>query len=126
MALDPESKQRARDLRHNATPAERILWKHLRGRRFVGIKFRRQQPLGPFIADLFCAELRLIIELNGETHVGREAADRRRQQWLEDNGFKVLRFWNTDIYEDLEVVLEAIWNECERRRAMFGPARLEK
>ena len=113
---DPALRDRARLLRRNTTPAERILWSDLRGRRFADFKFRRQQIIGAFIVDFFCAEIALVVELDGETHLGKESLDQRRQAWLEGQGFRVLRFWNTDVYEDHEVVLEAIWAVCDLRR----------
>jgi very-short-patch-repair endonuclease len=106
-------KQRARELRREANPAEQILWRLLRGRRFAGYKFRRQCPYGPYILDFFCATVRLIVELDGESHLGRDETDAVRQQWLEGQGLKVLRFWNNQIYDDLESVMEMIWSACE-------------
>ncbi|MBL8797016.1 MAG: endonuclease domain-containing protein [Planctomycetia bacterium] len=104
--------EKARRLRKESTPAEKILWSILRDRRLQGFKFRRQQPLGPYVVDFFCAQLRLILELDGESHVGREHEDAARQQWLEQQGIRVLRFWNPDIYDDREAVLESIWQTC--------------
>src|SRR5581483_5168209 len=104
--------QRARELRREMTRTEKRLWPELRGRRFSGFKFRRQTPLAGFIADFYCARARLAIELDGESHVGQEARDKNRQQALESAGVKVLRFWDTAIYEDLDAVLEMIWREC--------------
>lgn len=106
----------ARRLRREMTPAEKVLWKHLRGRRFAGIRFRRQQPVGSYIADFFCAEARLILELDGESHVGREERDAHRQRVLEGERHLVLRFWNPEVYDEIDVVLEAIWQAIERRR----------
>jgi very-short-patch-repair endonuclease len=109
--------ERARELRREMTPAEIILWKHLRDRRFSGFKFRRQQPINDAwsIADFFCASALLIIELDGETHVGRDTEDQERQARLESLGYRVLRFWNHDVYDDLDTVLEAIWSACAER-----------
>jgi len=115
MKKDPLLKERARQLRHNAAPAEVILWKILRGRRFAGFKFRRQQPTGPYIVDFFCAQLKLVVELDGETHLGREKNDEERDAWLQEQGFKVVRFWNPLVYEDREAVEDTIWRECEER-----------
>jgi very-short-patch-repair endonuclease len=115
MAPNQEQVRRARDLRRNSTPAEVILWRELRGRRFAGFKFRRQRPVGPFVADFFCHGCGLIVELDGESHVGNEASDQSRQTTLEGWGYKVMRFWNPDVYDDLESVLEAIYQECVRR-----------
>src|SRR5262249_42313714 len=106
-------KQRARELRRNATPAEQILWRLLRGRRFGGYKFRRQRPYGPNIVDFYCAKARLVVELDGESHLGREEPDTARQHWLESQGLKVLRFWKNQIYDELESVMGMIWRACE-------------
>jgi very-short-patch-repair endonuclease len=99
------------------TPAEAILWKHIRGRRFDGLKFRRQQPINEAraIADFFCAAATLIVELDGDSHVGREPEDASRQARLEALGYGVLRFWNHEIYEDLDTVLDNIWMACAER-----------
>jgi very-short-patch-repair endonuclease len=74
-----------------------------------------------FIVDFYCAEAGLVLEIDGETHLGKEALDQRRQGWLEQQGYTVLRFWNTDVYDDLEVVLEAIWLECGARKLNPSP-----
>jgi very-short-patch-repair endonuclease len=107
-----ELKQRSRELRKESTPAESILWKHLRSRRFASFKFRRQYIVGPFIADFYCASRALVIELDGETHLGRGDDDQSRQAYLERQGLKVLRFWNNMIYDELDSVLECIYREC--------------
>lgn len=103
---------RARSLRRPLTPAEAVLWKHLRGRRLGGSKFRRQQPIGPYIADFFCPAARLVVELDGDTHVGREAHDAARDEYLRAVGCRVIRFWNTAVYDGLDDVIEAVWNAC--------------
>ena len=112
----PLAKERARNLRRRSTDAERILWHELRGRRFDGLRFRRQQPIGPYIVDFYCSEARLVIELDGETHRGRELADRERQSRLELEGLRVLRAGNEEVYDNLEGVLEAIWEVCRAAR----------
>jgi very-short-patch-repair endonuclease len=121
MAQEPEHVRRARELRRKLTPAEVILWRELRGRRFSNYKFRRQRPIGSFIADFYCHEAKLIVELDGQTHIGREDYDGRRQSELQGWGLKVLRFWNTAVYDDLECVLEAIFDECYRRAPKKPP-----
>jgi very-short-patch-repair endonuclease len=98
----------ARQLRAEMTPAERILWRKLRNRRFGGAKFRRQQPLDWYIADFFCAAARLVIELDGDSHMGKEERDARRQAYIESHNLRVLRFWNFEVYDDLEWVLDCI------------------
>src|SRR5438552_17232539 len=106
MRQDKLGTRRARELRQAMTPTESRLWRHLRGRRFAGYKFRRQTPVAGYITDFYCARARLIIELDGESHVGKETADANRQQALETKGFKVLRIWDTEAYDALDAVLE--------------------
>jgi very-short-patch-repair endonuclease len=105
---------RARELRKHMTPAERILWVRLRGRRFAGYKFRRQQPIleANAIADFYCPTARLVVELDGETHVGRDAHDAARLLRLEAAGLTVLRFPNPAVYDDLPAVEDTIWAAC--------------
>jgi very-short-patch-repair endonuclease len=117
MSGNHSPRSRARRLRKDQTPAESRLWFELRNRRFVGHKFRRQHPLGPYVADFYCHEAALIIELDGESHLGRETYDRQRQDWLEAQGFKVLRFYNNDIPANLDEMLECIFRECRSRTA---------
>ena len=106
--------KRARQLRTTMTDAERRLWACLRNRRFVGYKFRRQHPLGPFIADFACIEHRLVIEADGGQHA-ESATDQRRSRWLERRGWRVLRFWNTDILANTEGVQEMILAVLNKR-----------
>jgi adenine-specific DNA-methyltransferase len=120
MAQDPRRTALARQLRRQMTPAEAIVWKHVRDRRFGGFKFRRQHPVGPFYADLVCKESKVIVELDGETHLGREGDDEARSRYLRTNGWLVMRFWNTQIYDELETVLEEILRVCEERRRSPG------
>lgn len=111
----------AHRLRREATPAEAILWQRLRAAQFGGLRFRRQQPLGPFVVDFFCARARLVIELDGDSHEGEAKArrDAQRQAWLEQQGFRVLRFFNAEVYRHPEDVLETIAQHCcELRRPL--------
>src|SRR5205085_3039002 len=86
------------------TDAERKLWYALRDRRFAETKFRRQVPIGPFIADFICYAARLVVEVDGGQHAD-SVSDLRRDRWLAANGFRVLRFWNNDVLGNLEGVL---------------------
>jgi very-short-patch-repair endonuclease len=97
----------ARTMRAKPTDAEHRLWQHLRAGRLSAFKFRRQQPLGNFIVDFVCLEARLIVELDGGQHNG-SASDVKRDEWLASQGFAVLRFWNNEIFENLEGVVERI------------------
>jgi very-short-patch-repair endonuclease len=116
MKTDPRLKSHVRELRKNMTPAEGILWTALRDRRFLGYKFRRQQVMGEFILDFYCSNTLIALEIDGETHLGKEANDERRTIWLEQQNIKVLRFWNTQVYDELEPVLESIFHECDARK----------
>jgi len=86
MRRDPHQRDRARELRREMTPAEAALWKLLRGRLLAGLKFRRQHPVGPFYADFACVERRVVVEVDGETHLGREADDEARSAYLRTEG----------------------------------------
>jgi len=98
----------ARVLRRNRTSAEQKLWSRLRNRQLEGYKFRRQVPLGRFIVDFCCYDERLVIELDGGQHAERREEDAACTQWLEDRGFRVLRFWNDEVFENLDGILEVI------------------
>jgi very-short-patch-repair endonuclease len=98
MRSHPELSGFAKDLRRNATDAERSVWSLLRRKQVDGLKFRRQVVLGPFIVDFACLQRRLVIEVDGGQHAGSDY-DARRDAWLELNGFRVLRIWNCDALE---------------------------
>jgi very-short-patch-repair endonuclease len=104
---------RAKELRQCMTPAERILWERLRDRRMAGLKFRRQNPIEACIADFYCAEARLVIEINGGIHHERTEADIFRSQELEAQGYRVIRFTNQRVGSDLESVLADIQAACQ-------------
>ncbi|UVE17220.1 DUF559 domain-containing protein [Pseudomonas sp. LS44] len=98
----------AKRLRSEMTEAEMRLWYYLRGHRFLGLKFKRQKPLGPYIVDFVCLECRLIIELDGSKHQQQVEQDRVRDRHFQQRGFRVLRFWNHEMLAETEAVLEAI------------------
>jgi adenine-specific DNA-methyltransferase len=104
----PESLTRVRASRRGATPAEQKLWTRLRSRQLHGHKFRRQVWLGPFIADFFCAEAKLVVEVDGDTHAAQIDYDRRRTDWLAREGFRVVRVANEDVMQNIDGVLEYI------------------
>ena len=99
---------RAKQLRRGQTESERLVWQHLRRRQLGGCKFRRQQPFGPYIADLVCFEKRLVVEVDGGQHGNNAAYDLARTDWLKIQGFRVLRFWNTEVLQQIEGVKQAI------------------
>jgi very-short-patch-repair endonuclease len=98
----------ARKLRRSMTDAETRIWHHLRDRRLLGFKFRRQMPIGNYVVDFACADARLITELDGGQHIDAAEKDARRTEELAAPGFCVLRFWNDDVLLRLEDVLEQI------------------
>ena len=99
----------ARKLRRNSTDAENHLWYYLRGRRFEGAKFVRQCAIGPHVADFACRELHLVVELDGGQHTPE--GDASRTQIIEAFGYRLIRFWNNDVLENTDGVLEAIRQE---------------
>ncbi len=113
MATIGKTHPNSRRLGRDSTDAERRLWFHLRGRHLAGFKFRRQLTIGPFIADFACVETKIIIEADGGQH-GSDR-DARRTHYLESLGWKVLRFWNHDILQETDAVLESIGVACEER-----------
>ncbi|MGI8561589.1 MAG: endonuclease domain-containing protein [Luteimonas sp.] len=102
------------------TDAERKLWQRLRGGQLDGLKFRRQHPIPPYIADFCCIEKRLIVELDGSQH--SLAVDAARTRHLEKQGWRILRFWDNDALLQTEVVLDAIWNICMKPNPHPNPS----
>jgi very-short-patch-repair endonuclease len=98
----------ARNLRKHSTEAEKRLWLKLSKRQLEGHKFRRQQPKGKYVVDFVNYEKRTIIELDGGQHAVEKKKDRKRDNWLEQQGFRILRFWDNEVFENLEGVLETV------------------
>ena len=108
----------AKNLRRNQTKEERKLWSRLRNRQMDGWKFRRQVPFGSYILDFYCVDAHLVVELDGSQHADeRMQQDRNRTAYLEEKGLKVLRFWNKDVIENIEGVLEKIYQTLGQRPA---------
>ncbi|MFC7051355.1 endonuclease domain-containing protein [Hansschlegelia quercus] len=101
---DQQKRDVARVFRRDATDAERAMWRLLRNRRLASLKFRRQTPIGPYVADFACVSKRLIVEIDGGQHAESDA-DRRRDAYLAREGWIVLRFWNNEAFENPEGVL---------------------
>jgi len=99
---------RERALRRDQTEAERLLWQHLRDGRLREFKFRRQHRIGPYYVDFYCAEARLVLELDGSQHLDNVEYDEQRTRFLESVGCRVQRFWNFDALRNLDRVLDAI------------------
>ncbi len=99
---------KARDLRRNATDAERRLWQHLSARQVAGVRFNRQVPIGPFICDFVARSAKLVIEVDGGQHDWQAEEDATRTRFLEARGYRVMRFWNNDVLAQTEGVVRAI------------------
>jgi very-short-patch-repair endonuclease len=114
--IAPAILQRARDFRHPLTPPEAKVWHAVRKRQ-LGFKFRRQHPIGRFIGDFYCAESKLVIEIDGDVHgqLSQEEHDRARDAWLVERGYKVIRFPARQVEQDLDGVLRRIMEACEAR-----------
>ena len=104
--------QRARELRKEMTPAEKLLWSRLRNKQLKGLKFRRQHPLGPFIADFYCAARRLVVEIDGDIHDLQPERDAARTEQFKRYGYRLIRFRNKQVLNDIEGVLVAIEAAC--------------
>ena len=115
--------ERARELRRNAAPAERKLWRLLRDLPLPESHFRRQMPIGTYVADFACLKAKLIVELDGDQHavgVGPNR-DARRNSWFESQGFLTLRFWNRDVLENPEGIAETIFRIANDRLGKSPP-----
>ena len=107
----------ARVMRKEPTEAEKKLWRCLRLRQIDGMKFRRQQTIGKYIADFVCLEKRVIVEVDGGQH-GEDhgkAGDKVRDEWFSQRGYKVLRFWNNEVMKNTQGVVETIYKTCVER-----------
>ena len=107
-SISCKQRKRSQELRHDQTQAEAYLRERLRAKRLQGLKFKRQVPIGPYIADFVCRQAKLIVELDGSQHADAADYDERRTRFLQDQGYQVLRFWNNDVLERTEAVLEVI------------------
>jgi len=116
----PRDTQRARELRNQATPAERQLWRYL-ARGQLGAKFSRQTPVGPYFADFLCRELMLVVELDGFSHEMRQEADAVRTRVIEAAGYRVLRFTNAEVLGNVEGVAWAIQTVVMEVRSLAHP-----
>ena len=112
--------KRARALRKNMTRAEVILWQHLRRKQMLGLPIRRQHPIEPYIADFACRPLKLVIEVDGDTHADA-VYDARRTSFMEREGWQVLRVFNVDVFENLNGVLEVIGSRLAELQRFNGP-----
>ncbi|MBI1374837.1 MAG: DUF559 domain-containing protein [Phycisphaera sp.] len=111
--LSPRTTARARSLRKDSSTPERVLWGYLRDRRLDGFKFRRQFPIGPYVAGFCCPDTSLIVELDGDSHIGRADYDERRADFIRNEGYRVLRIAVQDMIDTPDAVAETILHWCE-------------
>ena len=111
----------AKELRIRQTDAELRLWYQLRAHRFMHLKFKRQKPVGHYIVDFICQEYGVIVELDGGQHQDNAAYDQARDAWLRAQGYTVLRFWNNEVMQQMEAVLEAIRLAVVAAQAALSP-----
>ena len=115
---DRTKRKIAAGLRKNQSPAERILWSHLRNHQILDVHFRRQYPIDPYIVDFCAPSLRLVIEVDGSQHATHTEQDALRTKFLEGEGFHILRFWTVDIFTKIDsvkqVVFEYVNSHCEK------------
>jgi very-short-patch-repair endonuclease len=95
-------------MRRDLTNAEKLFWWEVKDRRLDGYKFRRQHPIGPYIADFACIEGKLVVEIDGGQHADAMPYDQQRDDYLQSQGFRVLRFWNADVQTNMEGVIDTI------------------
>ena len=107
-----ELQERARELRKNMTPAERVLWQELRHNRLNGLQFRRQQIINPYIVDYYCHAKALVVEVDGDIHDLQQDYDKERSNYLITCGFRMVRVSNKEVMQDLAVVVEKIRQAC--------------
>ena len=112
--INPITRIHARDLRYGQTPIEERFWRELRSRQLTGMKFRRQHPIGNFIVDFYCADKKLVVEIDGDSHAEQIKYDEKRTKWLEYQGYRVIRFTNREVLNQLSAVLEKIMQVCSK------------
>ena len=115
VANDSSLKKYRRKLRRNQTDAEDRLWQRLRNRQLEGLKFFRQYSFGHFILDFYCPQCRLAIELDGSQHLAQQANDDKRTYYLNENGIEVIRFWDNDVLEHTDGIVESIWEKLMKK-----------
>lgn len=113
IANNPSLKKFRKKLRKNQTDTENFLWQRLRNKQLNGLKFFRQYSLGPYILDFYCPKKHLAIELDGGQHLERKEYDDRRSDYLRENGIQVIRFWDHEVLQDIETIMEVIWEKLK-------------
>ena len=106
--------QFAKELRQNPTNAEKLFWWHVSNRQFQGAKFKRQVPMGNYIVDFVCHDMKVIVELDGGQHALQEQQDRMRTNELQNQGYQVIRYWNNDVLSNIEGVMKNLAEQMNR------------
>jgi very-short-patch-repair endonuclease len=116
IAYNPKLKQIARTLRNNMTLSEILFWKEIKGKKVLGYDFHRQKPIDEYIVDFYCPKLKLVIEIDGDSHDGKEETDLIRQKKLESKGLTVLRFWDNDVRVNVDGIVGQLkeWIESNK------------
>jgi len=111
---NPRLKQIARKLRNDMTLSEILLWQHIKGKQLLGYDFHRQKPIDEYVVDFYCPRLKLVLEIDGDSHEGKEEADKMRQEKLESLGLTVMRFWDWDVKSNVDGIVEHLreWIEA--------------
>jgi very-short-patch-repair endonuclease len=113
---NPRLKKISQTLRKNMTLSEILLWQQLKKKQVLGYDFHRQKPIDEYVADFYCPRLKLVIEIDGDSHDGKEDADRKRQEKLESLGLTVMRFWDSDVKSNVDGIVEQLREWIEARR----------
>lgn len=114
-------RKNAKELRKNLTPAEEKLWGHLRGHRTGNVHFRRQHAIGNYIVDFCASSQKLVIELDGSQHLEQQEYDKERTAYLNSKGYRVLRFWNNEVMNNIDTVLTVIWSDIQKHQKAKNP-----
>lgn len=117
---DPKLKQCSRDLRNNSTLSEVLLWNQIKGRKIKGYQFMRQKPMINYIVDFYCSKLKLVIEIDGDSHIGKEDKDQYRQEKIEALGIQFLRFSDLDVKKNMNGVLLELLTMIEELEKNLG------
>jgi very-short-patch-repair endonuclease len=118
---NPRLKHTARTLRKNMTLSEILLWQQIKGKRVLGYDFHRQKPIDEYVIDFYCPRLKLVLEIDGDSHDGKEETDRIRQDKLESMGLAVLRFWDSDVKSNVDGIVEQLKEWIETHRTHTRP-----
>jgi very-short-patch-repair endonuclease len=119
--MDANIHKLAKNLRIKHTDEENLFWSQLRARRLNGLKFRRQQPIGNYIVDFICFTKKIVIEVDGGQHSWKKKRNEIRDKWLSKEGYKLLRFWNNEVFKNLDGVLEIINQNCVNHPPLTPP-----